>query len=208
MVNTQKKMSKLIDAFEEKTLREMDKMIKCIRQEVTKRTETIENSFRQLRRQITKLCGAGDDSTSGDDANENEEEKFYPFEICSPLEFVEKYVMSDEDTRPPFLIHYLEARFGDHYRGDRYGGCWKKRKGKYVTCTFEEILEWLSPNKTIMFQKKACLRDPRDYRDEEEDPEYFERWRNAWMEEPLALDRDTLKKFLCYKHKNLPNLRR
>jgi hypothetical protein len=218
MVNsTQKKIGKLVDAFEEKTVREMDKIIKCfekvdkVKQEVSKRTETIENSFRQLRRQMAKLHEAGDDSCSAeaDSANEEEEEKFYPPELYRPVQFVTDYIISDENIRKPFSLHYLEARFGDHYRADRYGAFWKKssRRGKYVKCKFEEILEWLNPEKTVMFQFKECLAPPPSYLDEKKEPEIFGRMKKWWPEDDKDLDRPVLKKFLCQKHQSLPSIR-
>ena len=215
MANTQKKISKIIDSFEEKTVREMDKMMKCfdkVKQELTKRTEAIENSFRQLRRQIAKLCEAGDDSETTDVEEEQEEDDWNPPEIW-PIEFVQKYVRSDEDYRPvPFAMHYLEARFGNHYRGNRQGQCWRQKKnGKYVTCDFEEILDRLAPHKSLQFQFRKCLVSPEDYCDEKEDPDYFVRLRKWWglpkTVDNQNLDTAVLKKFLYYKHKNLPSVR-
>ena len=213
MVNTQKKIIKIIDAFEEKTVREMDKMMKCfdkVRQEVTKRTEAIENSFRQLRRHIAKLCEAGDDSET--DTNEEEEDDWYPPELYRPIQFVQDYVMSDEYQRPvPFAMHYLEARFGDHYRGNRSGQCWRQKdNGKYVTCKFEDVMSKLG---ALQYQFRACFVDPSTYKDlkDPKDNEYFTRL-NKWWKTPKTvdnqnLDATVLKKFLYYKHKNLPSVR-
>ena len=208
MVNTQKKISKVVDSFEERTVREMDKMMKIfdkVKQEITKRSENIENSFRQLRRQLSKLCEAGDDSDT--DVEEEEEDSWVPPELYDPIEFVQKYVMSDEEEREPiFALHYLEHRFGDHYRGNRQGQCWRqKENGKYVTCDFEDISGWL---RSLQYQFEKCKTDPTSYRDMKEDPEYFVRLNKWWGgKDRIKLDKIALKKFLYYKHKNLPSVR-
>ena len=167
--------------------------------------ENIESSLRQFRRLVAR-GESDDDSCPEDEKFVEPKDEFTPKELYRPIDFVQKFVMSDEEEREPvFALHYLEARFGDHYRGNRQGACWRqKENGKYVTCTFEDIYNWMS---SMQEQWERCLTDPRDYKDEKKDKDYFTRWRRAWMDDPLKLNRAFLKKFLHYKHKNLPSVR-
>ena len=235
MMNTAKRIRKFLDNFEEKLVREFEKITKISEQnhqekqvetrkhlekvlqgheknhqanqrEMRKHMENIESSLRQFRRLLSR-SEPGDDSCPEDETNDEEEEKFCPPELYRPISFVQEYVMSDEEVREPlFALHYLKARFGDHYRGDRYGTCWKQKKnGKYVNCDFEEILEWLP---TLRQQFEECKTDPTTYRDLKEDPEYFVLFNKWWNgKDPVKLNREVLKKFLYYKHKNLPSVK-
>ena len=214
MVNTQKKISKSLDTFEEKMIRELEKAHKSLeknhqaaKNELKKREENIKSYFRQHRRVMSKFSESVTEETS---SNSSEDMKFYPPEIYRPFEFVANYVMDEEEERLDFVHHYFEARFGDHYRGDRHGTCWElKKHGSYGRCTFEEILDWLGP---LEHQFNKCLTDPRDYKDEVDDAEFFERLRRWWLEaateNKLKLGRGSLKKFLVYKHMNLKPLRK
>ena len=239
MVNVEKKMKRFLDDLEEKAVRECEKLRKSQEKshqanqvetrkhmekvlqaqekshqanllEIRKRMENIESSVRQFRRVLSRISEAGDDSD--DTIEEEEEDSFIPPEIY-PSEFVMDYVRSDPDFRPvPFAMHYLEARLGDHYRGNRQGQCWRqKENGKYVTCKFEKNLEQIEPEKSLQFQFKKCLRSPEDYCDKKEDPEFFAKHTKWWnlpkTVDNLKLDAAALKKFLYYKHKNLPSVR-
>jgi len=214
MVNTQKKISKSLEILEEKVIRVMEKAHKSLEKhhqaaqsELKKREENIYSYLRQHKRVLSKISETAPEDTSSN-PSENADTKFFPPEIYRPFDFVAKYVMSDEEERLEFVHHYFEARFGDNFRGDRHGTCWElKNNAMYGRCTFEEILEWLGP---LEHQFRKCLTDPRDYKDEVDDADFFERLKKWWSEDASdnKLGRVNLKKFLVYKHKNLKPLRK
>jgi hypothetical protein len=238
MMNTAKRIRKFLDNFEEKLVREFEKITKISEQnhqekqvetrkhlekvlqgheknhqanqrEMRKHMENIESSLRQFRRLVVR--GESDDDSCPEDEKMPktvEKDDFTPPELYRPIDFIQKYIMSDEEVREPiFALHYLEARFGDHYRGNRQGQCWRqKENGKYVECKFEDILGWIP---TLRYQFQMCKTDPETYADKETDPEYFVRLNKSWGgKDRWELDRTSLKKFLHYKHKNLPSIRR
>jgi len=235
MMNTAKRIRKFLDNFEEKLVREFEKITKISEQnhqekqvetrkhlekvlqgheknhqanqrEMRKHMENIESSLRQFRRLVAR--GESDDDSCPEDEKIVEKDDFCPPELYRPIDFVQKYLMSDEEVREPiFALHYFEARFGDHYRGNRQGACWRlnNKKEKYIECKFEDILGWLP---TLRYQFEKCKTDPETYADKETDPEYFVRLNKSWRgKDRWEIDRVSLKKILHYKHKNLPSIR-
>ena len=226
MEKIEKKLDKFLDRFEEKQIREYEKLLKKMdklceevqkefkhdyerlakkieranednRDEIRKRIKNSETSIRQFRREVIKMC-----STRNSDHTDGEEIPWYPTEICHPVSFIQEFIMSD---RIDFVNYYLEHRFKDKFRGDRYQSCWMKNSnGKYMRTTFEHIWSYIE---LVEWQFKLCFANPFEYREEKKGI-YFEKFNNFLEFGDTDLTRDNLRKYLIYIHKSLRPLRK
>jgi len=204
MEKIEKKLDKFLDRFEEKQIREYEKLLKKMdklhednRDEIRKRMKNCETGIRQFRREVIKMC-----STRNSDHTDGEEIPWYPTEICHPVSFIQEFIMSD---RIDFVNYYLEHRFKDKFRGDRYQSCWMKNSnGKYIRTTFEHIWSYIE---LVEWQFKLCFANPFEYREEKKGI-YFEKFNNFLEFGDTDLTRDNLRKYLIYIHKSLEPLRK
>ena len=204
MEKIEKKLEKFLDTFEEKQIREYEKLLKKMdkiheenRDEIRKRMKNCETKIRQFRREIVKLC-----CMRHSEPTKEEDDPWYPTEICHPVSFMQDFI---ESGRIDFVNYYLEHRFKDKFRGDRYQSCWMKdAHGKYIRTTFEKIWSYIE---LVDWQFRLCFANPFEYR-KEKTGIYFDKFNNFLEFGDLKLTRETLRKFLIYKHKSLAPLRK
>ena len=208
MEKIEKKITKFIDHLEEKQIRDYEKLLKKMeklheenREEIRKRMNNCESMFREFRREVYKMFEYNS-STCNSETTKEQEDTWYPPEICRPISFMEEFILTD---RIDFVNYYLDARFQDKFRGDRYQSCWMKNsKGKYIRTTFDKIFSYLE---LVEYQFKLCFANPFEYR-KEKTGSYFDKFNNFLEFGDLKLTRETLRKFLIYKHKSLAPLRK
>ena len=232
---TEKKIDNFFTTFEEKQFSEFEKLLKGMdklheanriemnkdhskrmmkfesaheanRSEIMKRMKISGAAMRKFRRGLERMYESG--VPVNEEGANDDQEKFQPHEIESPIQFMQDFVRTTD--RVDFVNHFLEAKFGNQYRGNRYHTYWKKGPGgKYVHCEFNEIYEWLS---VLEHQWQLCKTNPLDYLPDghitDLKCEYLQRIDEIQTEDGLKLDRTTLKKFLILKHKDLPPLRK
>ena len=226
MEKIEKKLEKFLDTFEEKQIREHEKLLKKMdklceevqkefkhdferlskkmeraneenRDEIRKRMKNCETRIRQFRREIVKMC-----CTRHSEPTKEEDDPWYPTEICHPVSFMQDFI---ESGRIDFVNYYLEHRFKDKFRGDRYQSCWMKdAHGKYIRTTFEKIWSYIE---LVDWQFRLCFANPFEYREEKAGP-YFDKFNNFIEFGDTDLSRENLRKFLIHIHKSLEPLRK
>jgi len=231
---SEKKIDNFFTTFEEKQISEYEKLLKGMdklheanrielnkdhskhmmkfdsaheanRSEIMKRMKLSGTATRKFRRGLERMFESGVPVNEG--ANDDQV-KFQPHEIESPIQFIQDFV--EKTDRVDFVNHFLETKFGNQYRGNRYHTYWEKGPGgKYVRCDFNVIYEWLD---VLEHQWQLCKTNPFEYlpdgyKTDLKDP-YLQRIDAIQTEDGFKLERKILKKFLVLKHKDLPPLRK
>ena len=187
-----------------KRMMKLDSAHEANRSELMKRMKLRGAATRKFRRGLERMFESGVPNEGAND----DQVKFQPHEIDNPIQFIKDFV--EKTDRVDFVNHFLEASFGDQYRGNRYHTFWKKGPGgKYVRTEFKSIHDWLD---VLEHQWQLCKTNPLHYlpdghKTDLQDP-YLQRINAILGEEGFDLDKKSLRKFLISKHKDLPPLRK
>ena len=134
-----------------------------------------------------------------------EEKLYWPQEIDFHRQFLRDFL---DSSRMDFVTAFLDAKFGDNYRGDRHGTLWKRSStGKYERMKhvsdfykeWAEVCEW---------DHNRCLENPTDYLPIEGNRAFYDQLDKVLAKGGHLLNEQNFRKFLLYKHKTLEPLRK
>ena len=172
----------------------LTKMKERTQEQLEVRKEQFQKHFNGLQLELLKL----------ESYSKPKDKKFWPAEIHQPRTFLQEFIATG---RLDFLNYFLKAKFGDHFRGDRYDSIWEKQAdGKYKRVVLEtdffsewaEICEW---------DHNLVLQNPTDYLPIKGNGAFYDQLDKVIESKQHYLNQKNFKKFLIYMHKSLGPLK-
>jgi len=199
------RVNKLTNRIENQQLKLLDELNFKLDQNynnfVTKREKIIDEAKQKVIescRVTRKIAGNIEKCTiEKDRRTELRQNKFPQMKLTKidPKTFLPEFIRSG---RFDFVNHFLEAKWGSTYRGDRFKNVWKFEDYRYVPTAFEPLVDEMF---TFEDEKILVTCDGPGGR------AFFDKNIQWFTLGEVYFTRENLRKFLRYMHNKLPKLR-
>jgi len=208
MVQTiNERMENLMDRFERQQLKIYDDLISKLSANHQKYIDRCDTHIEDWKEKITETCRvikqmAGNLNRDIVKRDLNQVTKLNKFRqpqsmVIDPKTFLPEFIHSG---RYDFINHFLEAKFGSKYRGDRFQNVWKFDGYEYIKTEFEPIVDEMYDFEDEKILVTCDGPGGRVFFDNNQ------RW-FSHKDCDVDLTRENLRTFLIYMHNKLPNIR-